>query len=403
MNSHYTLLQLLSEAKNHAVACIYMSNGFEDPYGHYEILAGFGADKAYHTPEELDKNDELKLGFCSYDLKNTIEPLNSAHPQAIPIPDFYFFEPQWFFKLRRNSDTPEANFRLPAPLSCVQAGITPEFTCSTPKSVYLQKVDSIKECIKNGDFYEMNYCLQFESSTCQDPYSLFAALNQTAPAPFATFFKYFDKFLLCSSPERFLAKRQDKLVAQPIKGTRKRHTDELQDLQIKTALSGCEKDRAENIMIVDLLRNDMSRVCLPGSVQVPELCEVYSFSHVHQMISTVTGKLRPNTGFSDIIRASFPMGSMTGAPKIQVMKDIERFENFSRGWYSGSVGYWENGNFDLNVIIRSMQLDLTRQTMYYHVGGAITSDSVPEDELSECMGKAAGLLQTLKNQAASNL
>jgi para-aminobenzoate synthetase component 1 len=142
---------------------------------------------------------------------------------------------------------------------------------------------------------------------------------------------------------------------------------------------------------------------MPGSVQVPELCKVYSFSHVHQMISTVTGQLQANKGFSDIIKATFPMGSMTGAPKIQVMKDVERFENFSRGWYSGSVGYWENGDFDFNVIIRSIQMDTGRETMYYHVGGAITSDSVPEDEYKECMEKAAGLLQTLKNQAASNL
>ena len=402
-DNHNTLLQLLSEAQNHPVACICLSNGFEDPYGQYEILAGFGVVTEYHTPEELDKNDVMKLGFCSYDLKNKLEPLISRHPQAVPVPDCYFFEPEQYFKLKRNSNQAETNMQLPEPVSFSQPRMASEFTCGTPKELYLNNVDSIKECIRNGDFYEMNYCLQFECNTCLNPYSLFAELNQTAPAPFAVFFKYFDQFLLCSSPERFLAKRKDVLTAQPIKGTRKRHADETQDWQIKIALADSEKDRAENIMIVDLLRNDLSRVCEPGSVTVPELCKVYSFSHVHQMISTVTGKLQANKGFSDIIKATFPMGSMTGAPKIQVMKDVERFENFSRGWYSGSVGYWENGDFDFNVIIRSIQMDTARETMYYHVGGAITSDSEPEDEFNECMEKAAGLLQTLQNQADSNL
>jgi para-aminobenzoate synthetase component 1 len=232
---------------------------------------------------------------------------------------------------------------------------------------------------------------------------LFAGLNSVAPAPFTTFFKYHDKYLLCASPERFLAKQNHILIAQPIKGTRKRRADVFTDSQIAEALANSEKDRAENIMIVDLLRNDLSRVCVPGSVVVSELCKVYSFSHVHQMISTVIGEIKPEIEFADVLKATFPMGSMTGAPKIQVMKDIERFENFSRGWYSGCLGYWENGDFDLNVVIRALQADTKSENMYYHVGGAITYDSVPEEEYQECLQKAAGLLQALKNQESSNL
>lgn len=402
-DSQHTLLQLLAEARNHDVACICLSNGFEDPYGRYEVLAGFGVKKSYHRMDSMAANGSLKLGFCSYDFKNELIQLTSMNAQALAVPEFYFFEPERYFKLSRNSEIAETNLELPNPLSYEQSKVAPAFVCRTPLEQYLINVERIKECIKNGDFYELNYCLQFESNGSANPYALFAELNRTAPAPFACFFKYYDRFLLCSSPERFLARRKDKVIAQPIKGTRKRQADEQMDEEIKSSLANSEKDLAENIMIVDLLRNDLSRVCIPGSVVVPELCKVYSFSHVHQMISTVTGQLQPEADFADIIKASFPMGSMTGAPKIQVMKDIERFENFSRGWYSGSLGYWENGDFDLNVVIRSLQVDLTSERMYYHVGGAITYDSIPEEEYRECLQKAAGLMQALQNQASSNL
>jgi para-aminobenzoate synthetase component 1 len=403
MDSQHTLLQLLAESQKHNVACICVSNGFDDPYGRYDYLAGFGEKLAFYSPEAITQSGSLKMGFCSYDFKNTLENLTSIHPQAVMVPDFYFFEPEYIYKSARNVDSPETNFILPDAILYEQNGVAGAFFCRTSKGEYLENVQQIKECIKNGDFYEMNYCLQFECDNCLNPYALFAELNRTAPAPFATFFKYNDKFLLCSSPERFLAKNADCLIAQPIKGTRKRHLDTQVDIGIKESLAGSTKDRAENIMIVDLLRNDLSRVCLPGSVNVPELCKVYSFSHVHQMISTVTGELRAKTKFADILKASFPMGSMTGAPKIQVMNDIEHFENFSRGWYSGSVGYWENDDFDLNVVIRSLQLDTAAQKMYYHVGGAITFDSIPEEEYNECLQKASGLMQALKNQEASNL
>ncbi len=402
-DNQYTLLRLLTEAQKHEVACICVSNGFDDPYGQFDVLAGFGEKTSFHSPEAISDTASLKMGFCSYDYKNKLEDLTSQHAQGVPIPDFYFFEPQFYYKKKREKGVHESNFSLPESVPFPQKKALAQFVCSTPRNQYLQNVEHIRECIKNGDFYEMNYCLQFESSTCLNPYALFAELNRTAPAPFATFFKYQDKFLLCSSPERFLAKRKNTLIAQPIKGTRKRQEDSAADLKVKEALSGSVKDRAENIMIVDLLRNDLSRVCHPGTVVVPELCKVYSFSHVHQMISTVTGEIKPDTGFSDIVRASFPMGSMTGAPKIQVMKDIERFEDFSRGWYSGCLGYWENGDFDLNVVIRSLQLDTAADKMFYHVGGAITFDSIPEDEYNECLQKAAGLMQALKNQEASNL
>ena len=396
-NKEIILRSLLAEAQQHDVGCILLSNGFEDKHGQYEVLAGFGAKEQYETLANLPEN-QFCMGFCSYDLKNSFENLHSPLPKALNLPDVYFFEPINTFKWHRGSANPEINFDLPSPLKVSQEPMPQiAFAASTSRETYLANVDAIRDCIKRGDFYEMNYCLQFQADATVDPYDLFYRLNNQAPAPFAAFFKFHDHYLLCASPERFLARRGDKLIAQPIKGTRKRLSNPEEDNAIKEALFNSEKDRAENIMIVDLMRNDLSRVCKPGSVDVSELCGIYSYSHVHQMISTVTGNLSSDTGIQDILKATFPMGSMTGAPKIQVMKDIQRFEDFSRGWYSGSVGYLDKGAFDLNVVIRTMQYDAGSEKLYYHVGGAITYDSNGEEELAECMHKASGMLAALSH------
>jgi para-aminobenzoate synthetase component 1 len=312
----------------------------------------------------------------------------------VSVPDFYFFKPQLYYRHLRNGKIESNLISKAGEEVAAHKPLEVDFTCKTSVADYLKNVDRIKECIVRGDFYEMNYCLEFSADGDFDPYSIFYRLNSMAPAPFASFFKFNDRYLMCSSPERFLAKRQDKLVSQPIKGTRKRGAEN--DEGTVSELMNNEKDRAENVMITDLVRNDLSRVCEPGSVVVDELCKVYSFSHVHQMISSISGELRKNTSFSDILRATFPMGSMTGAPKIQVMKDTETFENFKRGWYSGCVGYLEKGDFDLNVVIRSLQMIKGAGCLHYHVGGAITIDSNAEEEYQECMHKAAGMIQALR-------
>jgi para-aminobenzoate synthetase component 1 len=201
--------------------------------------------------------------------------------------------------------------------------------------------------------------------------------------------------LLSSSPERFLNGAGDLVVSQPIKGTRKRLAGAHEDAQVRTELMTSEKDRAENIMITDLVRNDLSIFCKPGTVEVEELCGIYSFSHVHQMISTVTGEMRQGLDVRDAIRATFPMGSMTGAPKIKVMEVTDLLEGFRRGLYSGSVGYTFNGDFDFNVVIRALQLDTEKSRIAYHVGGAITYDSHPESEYDECLAKAQSMLAVI--------
>lgn len=396
MNVELNLKQLLAEAKQHDVACILLSNNYADTYGRYSVMAGFGAEKEWFQPSAIDLNENLLLGFCSYDLKNALEKLESKHQAAVEVPDFYFFKPGWYYTQLRDGGITTNFTDMPGEgelNSCSYPDI--EFACSTTVEAYLENVNRIKNCIVGGDFYEMNYCLEFSATGDFDPYAIFYKLNEKSPAPFAAFFKYNGRYLMCSSPERFLAKRGERLISQPIKGTRKRKGAG-DDTAIVRELSENEKDRAENVMITDLVRNDLSRVCKPGTVVVDELCRVYSFSHVHQMISSISGELKDKTAFAEILKAAFPMGSMTGAPKIQVMKDIEQFENFSRGWYSGCVGYVAQGDFDLNVVIRSLQMQTEKYALHYNVGGAITIDSLPEDEYMECLHKAEGMLQALK-------
>ena len=251
----------------------------------------------------------------------------------------------------------------------------------------LRKVEEIRDCIVNGVFYEMNFCVEFQSSLNLNPYVLFMELVKSSPAPFACFYKLGDRFMIGGSPERFLAKRGSKLISQPIKGTSKRTGNE--DAQERKSLANSAKDRAENIMIVDLVRNDLSRVSKVGSVKVEELCGIYTFPNVHQMISTVISEVSDDVCFNDIIEATFPMGSMTGAPKIEVMKHIDRLESFKRNLYSGSIGYWNNGDFDLNVVIRS--LEKVGDSLFHGVGGAITYDSIAADEYEECLTKAQSI------------
>ena len=284
-------------------------------------------------------------------------------------------------------------------MSKLAAKNSPQWHPQTPKETYLENVERIKQHIVDGDFYEMNYCIAFTAKEEIDPYDAFMLLSRKAPAPFSVFLKDGDRYLLCASPERFFGKRGDLIFSQPIKGTRPRvfdsmslELDEVRDCAVARELEISEKDRAENIMIVDLVRNDLSKVCEVGSVQVPECCAVYSFSHVHQLISTVEGRLKPEVGLKELMHATFPMGSMTGAPKISVMQHTNHLEGFARGIYSGTVGFVWKQNMDFNVVIRALQYDSQAKTLAYAVGGAITYDSVAEQEYQECLDKASAVL-----------
>ncbi|MEI6412334.1 MAG: aminodeoxychorismate synthase component I, partial [Bacteroidota bacterium] len=353
-----------------------------------------------------EKQDWL-FGFFAYDLKNEIERLHSQHIDHLGFPDLYFFQPEIVVGIRQNqleihslTDDPQALretiLQTPESSAPIRTSALP-MRARMPKADYLSTVEAIRRHIVEGDLYEMNLCQEFYATEAQiDPFSVFTELNQLSKAPFSAYLRIQDRYLLCASPERFLQKKGQKLLSQPIKGTRKRGATPEIDAQIRRELAESEKDRAENVMIVDLVRNDLAKCCEPGSVKVESLFGIHSFEMVHQMISTVSGQLRPGVHPLDALRGAFPMGSMTGAPKVMAMELIEQYEYSRRGLYSGAVGYFTpGGDFDFNVVIRSILYNETAQYCAIQVGGAIVYDSVPEQEYEECMVKAGAMLRVL--------
>ena len=420
----YQLECLLEKARNESFACIFLSAGRSDDRGQISLMAGFGIAEQFDDLSDVPSCPEIPvMGYLGYDYKNKIEPsLKSDLTQLVEFDALKFISPERWVAVEKNgsvwgdenllnlrgdqnvslevSEDPLTSNRIESSIANDRAvRHSPQWHPQTPKETYLENVERIKQHIVDGDFYEMNYCIAFTAKEEIDPYDAFMLLSRKAPAPFSVFLKDGDRYLLCASPERFFGKRGDLIFSQPIKGTRPRvfdsmslELDEAQDLTVARELEKSEKDRAENIMIVDLVRNDLSKVCEVGSVQVPECCAVYSFSHVHQLISTVEGRLKPEVGLKELMHATFPMGSMTGAPKISVMQHTNQLEGFARGIYSGTVGYVWKQNMDFNVVIRALQYDSQAKTLAYAVGGAITYDSVAEQEYQECLDKASAVL-----------
>jgi len=390
-------------------------------YNNYELLTAFGI--AYEIKISLENNfTELKkfykkhrdwiFGFFTYDLKNEIENLESKNIDEIYFPEMYFFVPKLVFELKADVVTIHylPKFMFETDINKIFEHINNINSIKNNKQYnlkiqqrfskdeYLATVKKIKEHIKFGNIYEMNFCQEFYvQNTDIEPISLYLQLNKISPSPFSNFIKFYDKYLISSSPERFITKKGNKIISQPIKGTAKRGKTKAEDQEIKNILQNNQKERAENIMIVDLVRNDLSKTAKHGSVRVEELCEIYSFKQVHQMISTISSELNTKKFDAiDVIKNAFPMGSMTGAPKIRAMKLIEKYEKTKRGLYSGSVGYFSpNGDFDFNVIIRSILYNVKNKYLSYIVGGAITDKSIPEEEYEECLIKAKAIKTTL--------
>jgi para-aminobenzoate synthetase component 1 len=401
----YQLECLLEKARNESFACIFLSAGRSDDHGQISLMAGFGVSEKFEELSDVPSCPESPvMGYLGYDYKNQIESsLESDLTQLVEFDALKFISPERWVALEKNGSVWGDETLLKQSQSKNGSGFasssSPQWHPQTPKETYLENVERIKQHIVEGDFYEMNYCIAFTAKAEIDPYDAFMLLSRKAPAPFSVFLKDGNRYLLCASPERFFGKRGNLIFSQPIKGTRPRvfdsmslELDEVQDHTVARELEKSEKDRAENIMIVDLVRNDLSKVCDVGSVQVPECCAVYSFSHVHQLISTVEGRLKPEVGLKELMHATFPMGSMTGAPKISVMQHTNQLEGFARGIYSGTVGYVWKQNMDFNVVIRALQYDSQAKTLAYAVGGAITYDSVAEQEYQECLDKASAVL-----------
>ena len=367
--------------------------------------------KSIENLSDLNKIVESKkwiFGHISYDQKNSIENLSSKNYDGILFPDVNFFVPDLLIKYSENK------------LSFLFDSISVDYVkkiffdiCQTPpttksiqnldvngrvsKDNYIKNINNIKEHLQNGDIYEMNYCQEFYVDKVEiNPCNLFNNLNKESKAPFSALYRLDDKFCICASPERFLKKTGDKILSQPIKGTIKRNLNKEIDSNNKIKLKNSSKDFSENVMIVDLVRNDLSKVSKKGSVKVDELAQLYSYTNVHHLISTISCQFDKENSFQDLINATFPMGSMTGAPKLKSMELIEKFEDTKRGLFSGSIGYISpNFDFDFNVVIRSILYNKKNKYLSFTTGGAITIESNPEDEYRECYDKAKLIFKVL--------
>lgn len=404
------------------ICCLLDNQHYPSRQGNPEFLAGVGATQILSsTPgQAFDKLERFQktypdwlFGHLSYDLKNDVEQLSSAHPDMIGFPELVFFQPEILLQVYPDSVSIgllTGNHReiyqqiLDHKIVVTDAAATelhgqsPEVQQRFSRQDYLQTISAIQKHIRLGDCYELNFCQEFYLEDFHaDPVSIYEALSRKSPNPFSAFYKFNAVYCICASPERFLQKRQGQLFSQPIKGTAFRYTDPDADLASKTALLQSEKERAENVMVVDLVRNDLSKICIEGSVRVEELFGIYSFPKVHQMISTISGKLDSGITLSAIMKACFPMASMTGAPKKRVMELIERYERSRRGIFSGSIGYFmPDGDFDFNVVIRSLMHNTSTHYLSWQTGSAITSASDPVQEYNECLLKGEAIREVLE-------
>lgn len=394
------------------------SNSFSNEYSSFDCVLAVDAFTSvktdYHNAfEDLKQYQQTTkdwlFGYLSYDLKNDVEHLHSNNFDGLDFPDLFFFQPKKLFLLKGNKleikylnmcdDEVEYDFTeiVKSQKSKVESKDKIIINQRISKDSYIHKVSKLLEHIHHGDLYEANFCMEFfAQNAIINPLEKFLRLNEISEAPFTVFFKNNKQFLLSASPERYLKKEGVNLISQPIKGTSKRFADPVEDEKSKNTLAEDPKERAENIMITDLVRNDLSRTAQKASVEVQELCGIYSFLQVHQMISTITSKIDPQYTAVDTIRTTFPMGSMTGAPKYAAMKIIEELEETKRGLYSGAVGYFlPNGDFDFNVVIRSILYNQENEYVSFSVGSAITSLSIPEKEYEECLLKAKAMHEVL--------
>lgn len=343
---------------------------------------------------DFRKESEWLFGYLGYDLKNHLEALHSENPDPVKAPDLVMIEPEILIYVKRDSFELDVVFgEIPVFVpSAIPEKIELNVQVAENESVsYQNAILKAQEAIFRGDYYEINLSRQAKGTTNTDPTSLYFAMKERGAVPFGAFMK-FDAFsVCCASPERFLKKSGNEIVSEPIKGTAPVSENETENVRVKAALEASDKNKAENLMIVDLVRNDFSRMAKTGSVKVKELFTIYRFPTVFQMISKVTAEVEEHTDPVEIIKACFPMGSMTGAPKISAMQAIESLETYKRGLYSGAIGYFApNGDFDFNVVIRTVILKENK--WYYGTGGAITSDSDPLDEWTETEIKMRALM-----------
>jgi len=407
--------QMLSWANQFSICCFLDNNQYKSGHHSYEWLLAVEAVSVFEAQAGnifsslrnfCNENNDWLFGHLGYDLKNEIETLTSSNRDRVGFADFFLFQPA--IVIRSNDEgiiisslTEQPSEIYSNILSAVVVAEPHSQTLSIQSRVsresYIDTVEKLRAHILRGDCYEINYCIEFfAENAIINPLAVYLQLTQISPNPFSSFYKLHDKYLMCASPERYLKKIGNNIISQPIKGTIKRSTTVAEDEINKQLLQQSGKDRSENVMVVDLVRNDLSKVCRDGSVHVEELFGIYTFPQLHQMISTVAGTLKDDMHFADIIKATFPMGSMTGAPKKRVMQLIEQYEQTKRGIFAGAVGYIDpQRNFDFNVVIRSIMYNSTNKYLSYQAGSGITFYSNAEDEYEECLLKAKAIEKVL--------
>jgi para-aminobenzoate synthetase component 1 len=394
------------------------SNNYPDIYGEFNwaILIGETVKLEINT-NRIDpwnalsafiKNKKAPLlgTFLTYDLKNSRENLHSSIEDKTGFPLLACWEPSSIIAEKRDGSSfyygnyeqylkqtenlvEEENFLN-------EISLKPALT----KEEYLSGFEKIQQALQAGDIYEMNFCQHFSANIKSiDPISLYQKLNKLSPAPFSGIIKYNNSWLICSSPERFLKRNGNELFSQPIKGTIRKFANENENNAAMLQLKENPKEINENVMIVDLVRNDLSHFAIKNGVEVTELCNVYPFATVNHMISTVNAKLKPGAETTEILAKAFPMGSMTGVPKIKALEIADALENFQRRLYSGSIGYFTNqSDFDFNVVIRSITWNEQNGYFSFSAGSAITIQANGEDEYNECMLKAEALFNAIKKE-----
>ena len=346
----------------------------------------------------------FKVGIIGYDFKNQLEKLQSSNASFLDLPETCFFQPELMIRIENNRilSKTELSQEFWNSIERIEVPQSPNLACRwTPqisKEQYIESVETIKNQIVEGETYEMNFCQAFSGEfEAWDQVAAYFRLNEISPMPFSALFKAENKWIVSASPERFIKKNGPELIAQPIKGTIRRGTSAEEDLENRNKLANSEKEKAENLMITDLMRNDLSMVSKTATVKVDELFGIYPLPRIFQMISTISSELKREVTFEEIIRATFPMGSMTGAPKIRTMELIDELESFKREWFSGALGWIdEEGDFDFSVVIRSIIADLNTKKLYFGVGSAITFDADPAQEFEECQLKALAIFEILR-------
>lgn len=410
---------MLSWANQFNICCFLDNNNYSSSYNSFECIAAVAEKISFtsdHNSNVLDSfsnfietNSDWVFGHLSYDFKNYIFPFQSKNFDGIKAPEVSLFIPDIVVQINEKKVTINSKKKSPTEIfkSICEIEIGEHLSSSEKiniqsrfsKSEYCNNINQLKNHIQQGDCYEINFCQEFFAENIEiNALKIYQELNCISPNPFSTFYKFKNIYLLGASPERFIKKVGNKIISQPIKGTIKRDVDNIEeDALLKLQLQHSEKEKSENVMIVDLVRNDLSKIAKRNSVTVDELFGIYTFPQVYQMISTVSATIKEKLNVVDILKALFPMGSMTGAPKYKVMQLIEHYEKAKRGLYSGTIGYINPDNdFDFNVVIRSIAYNKEKKYLSYQVGSAITNKSIAEDEYAECLLKAKAIENVLK-------